>query len=667
MPGRASVPPRRRLAPGFLALFLALAGGTLRAQESRDLTSLSVDDLMNVEVTSVSRKGQKVADTAAAVFVISQEEIRRSGATSIPEVLRIVPGLDVARINGNVWAISARGFNGQFANRLLVMIDGRSVYTPLFSGVYWDVQDTLLEDVDRIEVIRGPGGTLWGANAVNGIINIITKSSIETQGALLSAGGGVREGSSGAGRYGGAIGHSGYYRAYAKSFDRPASVEGPNATHDAWTHGAGGFRADWTSSHGSTFTAQGDLYRGTSASLSALVNPAKPLDDRTGMTKVAGESLQFRWASIQSPRSSTTLQAFYDGTRRSDSNIVLGARTFDIDFQHHLKVGDRQDAVWGAGYRMLNDHASGPGLELIRNSKVSNTFSAFIQDEIDVTPRARVTAGTKLLYDSASHLQLQPTLRLLYKASSRQTIWAAATSAVKTPSETVRYGRINVGAFPDGNGGTGLVVLRGNPNLQPERTRSYELGYRLQATADITLDATAFHNDMPNIAGTELGALFIDPTGRAIIPATVKSSDSGEANGAELLLTDAVTPAWNVALGYSFLNVSIHEVAELERSAQAGALTTPRHQAQLRSYLRLPRQLELDSAAYYVGPIGNEVRSYVRFDAQLSWHPARRWELSISGQNLLQSQHTEFVGTYYESQLSTPVRRTVNGKVTWRF
>ena len=263
---------RKDLVTGVIALSLSLIGGALHAQEHRDLSSLSVDDLMNVEVTSASRKAQKVADTAAAVFVITQDDIRRSGATSIPEILRIVPGLDVARVNGNVWAISARGANGQFANKLLVMIDGRSVYTPLFSGVYWDVQDTLLEDVDRIEVIRGPGGTLWGVNAVNGIINIITKHAVDTQGALVSAGGGAAEGSFAAGRYGGSLGHNGNYRVYGKSFDRPPSVSGANLTHDAWELARAGFRADWASRGGDNFTAQGDIYRGavTTVEISVL-------------------------------------------------------------------------------------------------------------------------------------------------------------------------------------------------------------------------------------------------------------------------------------------------------------------------------------------------------------------------------------------------------------
>lgn len=654
------------LRKGSVTSFIALTliAGAVRAQETRDVSSLSVDDLMNVEVTSVSRKGQKLADTAAAVFVITQDDIRRSGATSVPEVLRIVPGLDVARISGNVWAISARGFNGQFANKLLVMIDGRSVYTPLFSGVNWDVQDTLLEDVDRIEVIRGPGGTLWGANAVNGIINIITKHAIETQGTLVSAGGGAAEGSSAAARYGGSIGHNGYYRAYAKSFDRPASVGGVNATHDAWTLGRAGFRADWASREGDNFTAQGDIYRGAEATLGLFVDPANPFADRASLTHVAGEDLQFCWTAIQSSRSDTTLQAVYDYTARSQPSLVLSRHTFDIDFQHHLKLGSRNDAVWGAGYRSSNGRVGGPGVELVRDSNVASIASAFVQDEIQVARRFRVTIGTKLQYDPVSHLQLQPTLRLLFKASERQTIWAAATSAVRTPSEVELYGRMNVGAFPDGRGNVGLIVLTGNTELKPERVESYEVGYRWQAAPNIALDATAFHNSMRGLAGTETKPPFLDSSRRMIIPIEIENTVNGHANGAELFLTDAVAANWNVALGYSFFQLSAIDDQGLRSSLKIGKISTPRHQLQLRSFVQLPRRLELDSSAYYVGRIGSDVRAYLRLDAQLSWHPARRWELSISGQNILHAGHAEFVGASGEA---TPVQRTVNGKVTWRF
>jgi iron complex outermembrane recepter protein len=650
-----------------MALSLTLIGGALHAQEKRDLASLSVDDLMNVEVTSVSRKEQKLADTAAAVFVITQDDIRRSGATSIPEILRMVPGLDVARVNGNSWAVSARGSNGQFANKLLVMIDGRSVYTPLFSGVFWDVQDTLLEDIDRIEVIRGPGGTLWGANAVNGIINIITKHSIDTQGALLSLGGGAADGPSAAGRYGGSFGHNGYYRVFGKTFDRPPSIGGAHPTEDAWSVGRAGFRADWASRAGDNFTAQGDIYRGTSATLGVLIDPANPFADRSFLTRLSGDDLQFRWTAIQSSRSDTTLQAYIDDTARADPGVVLGRRTLDVDFQNHLKLGSRNDAVWGAEYRHSNDRAAGPGFQLVRDSSVATLVSAFVQDEIQVARRFHVTIGTKLEYDPVSHVQLQPTLRLLFKASERQTIWAAVTSAVRTPAETERYGRITVGAFPDGTENGGLLVVYGNPALKPERVESFEAGYRWQISPNMGFDATAFHNQMRRLLGAEQADPFVDSSGRMIIPVGIENNLHGYAHGAEFLLTDALTPNWNLALGYSLLQVTTIDDEGLRSSAETGKVTNPRSQLQLRSSFQLPKQIELDSSAYYVGRVGSDVRAFLRLDAQLSWHPTTRWELSISGQNLLHERHDEFASVTGQSELVTPVQRTVNGKVTWRF
>ena len=647
----------------FLYLTMTLVGGVLYAQDKPDLTSLSVDDLMNVEVTSVARKGQKLADTAAAVFVITQDDIRRSAATSIPEILRMVPGLDVARINGNVWAISARGSNGQFANKLLVMIDGRSVYTPLTSGVYWDVQDTLLEDVERIEVIRGPGGTLWGANAVNGIINIITKHSVDTQGTLLTGSAGSVDGVSGAGRYGGSFGHNGYYRAYGKSFDHPASIGGANPTHDALSVGRAGFRADWASKSGDSFTAQGDIYRGTAGTIGILIDPADPFDDRVSTTRVAGQDLQFRWASTQSSRSDTTLQAFYDFTARTDRGLVLGRRTFDLDFQHHLKLGSRNDAVWGVDYRVADDRAKGPGLELIRDSNLASIASVFVQDEIEVTRRFHVILGTKLQYDKVTHLQLQPTLRVLYKLSERQTIWAAATSAVRTPSELELYAHMNLGAFPDGTARGGLIVYHGNPDLSPERVASYEAGYRLQFDSDIALDVTAFHNHFRNSIIPTNGKPTRDATGRTIIPVSLATNSSGHAEGAEFLVTRSMTSNWNVALGYSFFHLQAID----HSGAQVTPDPSPQNQIQLRSFVQLPARFEVDSSAYYVGRIGNVVRAYLRLDEQLSWHLAKRWSLSISGQNLLQARHEEFVSRSSGNQTATPIQRTLNAKVTWRF
>ncbi|MGZ8833680.1 MAG: TonB-dependent receptor plug domain-containing protein [Thermoanaerobaculia bacterium] len=645
----------------FIALSLTLIGGALHAQEKPDLTSLSVDDLMNVEVTSVSRKGQKLSDTAAAVFVITQDDIRRSGATTIPEVLRMVPGLNVARVNGNVWAISARGFNGRFANKLLVMIDGRSVYTPLFSGVYWDVQDTLLEDVERIEVIRGPGGTLWGANAVSGIINIITKHAIDTQGTLLSAGGGAVNGSAASGRFGGSIGNRGHYRAYGKWSDRPASVGGKSPSLDAWTVGRAGFRSDWASRRGDNFTVEGDIYRGSGTAM-ALLDAARPVADRASLEHVEGGSLQFRWSTVQSSRSDMTVQTLYDYTARSMPTLVLSRHMIDIDFQHHLKLGPRHDVVWGAAYRNTNDNVGGLNMKLIRDSNVASIASAFVQDEVQVARRLRVTIGTKLQYDSASDLQLQPTLRLLFRASERQTIWAAATSAVRTPSETELYGRVALSAFPDRAGNTGLLILTGNPELKPERVDAYEVGYRWQVTPDIALDTTAFHNRMRDLVGTGASLPFVDSSGQFIIPVTITNTADRQAHGTELLVTNAVTENWNVALGYSFFQLSATNDKGLRPDSE---VSTPRHQLQLRSFIQLPRQIDLSSSAYYVGRIGSEVPAYLRLDAQLSWRPTRRWELSISGENLLNASHAEFLDGHGVS--ATPIERTVNGKVTWRY
>jgi iron complex outermembrane receptor protein len=653
----------RGAAGSAITVTLMLLGGALYAQENPDLTSLSVDDLMNVEVTSVSRRGQKLSDTAAAVFVITQDDIQRSGATSIPEILRIVPGLDVARLTGNSWAISARGSNGQFSNKLLVMIDGRSVYTPLFAGVFWDVQDTLIEDIDRIEVIRGPGGTLWGANAVNGIINIITKHAIETQGRLISVGGGDIDGSSASARYGGSLGRDGHYRVYGKSFDRPDSVGGATPALDAWALNRAGFRADWTSRRGDTFTAQGDLYRGTAVNGGGPVDPANPYDSRATSTRVSGQDLQFLWKSVQSSRSDTTLQAYLDDSARRDPALLLDRRTLDIDFSQHLKLGSRNDTVWGAGYHRSHDHVDGPGFQLVRDSNVDATASAFVQDEIAVAPALRVIVGTKVQYDKTSNVQFQPTLRLLFKVNQRQTIWAAATSAIRTPAETERYGRIVVGAFPDGTGNTGLIVVNGNPALKAERVESYEVGYRWQVSPNTGLDATAFHNRLHDLLATATPVPFVDSSGRLIVPLNIVNSMEGMAYGGELFLTETLSPVWNIEVGYAFLRANTMSNAGI----RSDTITDPRHQLQLRSNTKLPGGVALDAAVFYVGRIGSSVPAYLRLDTQLSWHPGKRWEMSISGQNLLHERHAEFAGSDGQGDAVPSIRRTVNGRITWRF
>jgi iron complex outermembrane receptor protein len=381
--GSASLTTRALLLVALVFVFVASAP----AQNLPDVTAMSVEDLMNVQVTSVSKRSQKLADAAAAIFVITQEDIRRSGATSIPEALRMVPGLQVARIDENKWAISSRGFNGRFANKLLVLIDGRSVYTPLFSGVYWNIQDVMLEDVDRIEVIRGPGATLWGANAVNGVINIITKAAKSTQSALVAAGGGTETRGSGSVRYGGRLNQGTYYRAYGKYFNVGPSIDPSTGrrANDNWDALRGGFRTDWASAGADSLTVQGDIHRsgyGETLTVPSLNTPYSSTFPNQG--SISGGNLLGRWNHAFA-NSSTSLQMYYDHTSITENSLFTDHQDiFDIDFQHTFHASESQDVVWGLGYRSSHDgNNSSSVVSLQPNQLTLNQFSAFAQDERD--------------------------------------------------------------------------------------------------------------------------------------------------------------------------------------------------------------------------------------------------------------------------------------------
>ncbi|HEY4781096.1 MAG TPA: TonB-dependent receptor plug domain-containing protein, partial [Chthoniobacterales bacterium] len=383
----------------LIALVLFFVASAL-AQNLPDVTAMSVEDLMNVQVTSVSKRTQKLADAAAAIFVITQEDIRRSGATSIPEALRMVPGLQVARIDENKWAISSRGFNGRFANKLLVLIDGRSVYTPLFSGVYWNIQDVMLEDVDRIEVIRGPGATLWGANAVNGVINIITKSAKSTQSALATAGGGTETRGSAGVRYGGMLNKGTYYRAYAKYFNVGPSTDPSTGRRadDKWDAVRGGFRTDWTPAGADSLTVQGDMHRsgyGETLTIPLLDAPYSSTFPNKG--SISGGNLLGRWNHAFA-NSSTSLQMYYDRTNITENSLFTDHQDiFDIDFQHTFHASESQEVVWGLGYRSSHDGNNSSSVVSLQPNKLTlNQFSAFGQDEISLfEKRLRITVGSK--------------------------------------------------------------------------------------------------------------------------------------------------------------------------------------------------------------------------------------------------------------------------------
>lgn len=646
------------LRTGIATLLLTFISGTSSGEifapsSNTDLTALSLEELMSVEVTSVSKKKQKLSDSAAAIFVITQEDIRRSGMTTIPEILRIVPGLHVARLTGNKWAITARGDNGQFSNKLLVLIDGRSVYTPLFAGVYWDVQDTMLEDIDRIEIIRGPGGTLWGANAVNGIINIVTKQADKTQGMLLTASGGNIERGTGSIRYGGKIGEDLAFRIYGKYFNRENFLlpDGRSA-HDDWHQSRLGFRADWQASTDNNLTVHGDFYNGRAQqdiSTTRLV-PAGSLVVNDN-AKLRGGHFLTRWTHTFSSSSDTSLQFYYDRTSRREATIEIKRDTLDLDFQHKLQVGSYHDVVWGLGYRWSQD-------------RIDNTFTVafdpdqfalkiangFIQDEVALIPNQLIaTVGTKVSYNNYTDFEWQPNLRLLWKPHHQHTVWGAVSRAVRLPSRMEQNGRANVAAA-SGFGGTSVISLINNSDFKSEEVLAYELGYRTVPIPSVSVDIAGFYNVYRRLLSTETQPVFVETTPsppHAVIPNKFNNRLNGNSYGVEVAAQWKVQQDWNLSLNYTWLRFRLKPDASSSNTTASNATgNNPKHQFQIRSRHNLPFDLEFDTGFYFASRLSNlGVPSYTRTDVRLGWKPSPYIEVSLVGQNLFDNQHPEFSGS----------------------
>ncbi len=680
--------PRSRPATGLGRIFLAgvlavVVAATTVAQTSRgvpDVAAMSMEDLMNMQVTSVSKRTQKVADAAAAIFVITQEDIRRSGATSIPEALRMAPGIQVARIDENKWAIGSRGFNGRFDNKLLVLIDGRSVYTPLFSGVYWNVQDVMLEDVDRIEVIRGPGATLWGANAVDGVINVITKKAKSTQSTVVTAGAGTEERAAGGVRYGSKLGDNTYYRAYAKYFDwGPSAYPSGMTAHDGWDALRGGFRADWTPTAANSLTLQGDMYRSrfdetlTVASLSPPYSNTFPNDG-----KYSGGNLLGRW-NHTSERSSMSLQMYYDNTTITDHSLFGDHQNiFDIDFQHAFHTGDSQQFVWGFGYRSIRDK-NDPSftVSLQPNQVTLNHFSTFLQDEISlVDNRLQITLGSKFERNEFTGLEVEPNARLLWTVTPNQSIWTAVSRAVRTPALTEEGLRLNSAVIPPGTPSNptplpAVLAVFGSHQFNSEDLLAYELGYRVQATSNLSIDLATFYNNYSGLRTAEPGAPFVEaspaPTD-IVIPFVASNKMSGGTYGVELFADWKVVPKWRLAGSYSYLQMNIHKNADSQDpTADNPNGSSPRHQWYLRSSVDLPKHFEQDTTLRFVDHLPSlNLPNYYSLDAHLGWRPVTSLELSIGGQNLLNNWHLEFLPDFVNTS-PTVVKRSIFGSITVKF
>ncbi len=653
----------RRRGKGRLPVaILLMATGTLWASQGdvEHLRSMSIQELLEVPVTTVSRRPQKYADAAAALFVISREDIRRSGATNVPELLRMVPGVQVARIDASKWAISARGFNGRYANKLLVQMDGRTLYTPLYSGVYWDVQDTLLEDVERIEVIRGPGATLWGANAVNGIINIITRSAYETESALLSAGLGDEERAVGAFRYGSRIGDAASFRVYAKGFERDGGryFSGEQAPDDASDRRVG-FRADLDASQADSLTLQGDYYEGA-AGAAVAAGPVR----LEAASETSGANLLARWSRRLGADAAMELQFYYDHSSRSNWSLHEERDTYDLDFQHHFTAGGNHALVWGAGYRLTRDDirkvpGSPPDFHPARRDAA--TFSAFVQDDISLLDGSvHLIVGSKLEHNDYTGWEVQPNVRGLWNLETGTTLWASVSRAVRTPSRL--ESDVTIVSDPLTH------VIQGNPDMRAERLNAYELGLRMQPLGNLSLDLAAFYNDYDHLQTYEPDGPFFPPPFTLVFDNGMR----GSSHGLELAVNWDVSRNWRLKAAYSHLKMDLEpKPGSRDPLSPQQWDRAPEDQFSLRSLLDLGEDWELDGSLYYVGALPHtEVSSYWRLDLRLGWHPLPGLELSLLARNLLDDGRPEFVefsgnapGT---GLISTREERTFLLQATWR-
>lgn len=645
-------------------------GTTDQSGSGNPYKKLSLEQLGNIEVTTASKQPEEVWNTPAAIYVLTQEDIRRSGATNIPDVLRLVPGVEVARINGDRnWAVGIRGFGDQFSKSVLVLIDGRSVYTPLFAGVLWTVNNVVMEDIDRIEVIRGPGGTIWGANAVNGIINIITKPASETHGVLASAGGGNVDQFTGDFRVGGGNGKGLDYRIDGTGFNRGPEYPTDGQNYDDSRLGQAGFRTDWKRSAQDTYTLQGDIYKGQfgdAQRLSTFTPPANFIS--YAAMDASGENLLGRWRRDTSEGSNIYLQAYWDRTYRLGSNFGETRDTFDVDFLHRLPSLARQQFTYGAGVRISPSTfrqviATG---NFLPHQQTDSIYSGFLQDEIAVIRnKVSLTLGSKLEHNTYTGFEFQPSARLLWRPSKTQSVWAGVTRAVRTPSRVDADIDVTV-VIP----GAPLIAgqILGNREIRAERLISYEAGYRKLITSKFYVAVSAFYadyNDLVAQGAPTISFAATPPPPHLLALFQYVNGIRGNTKGIEIAPDWQPSRWWELKGSYSYLHLNLADLAGGENNLTLPMLmgSSPSHEAEVQSRFNLPKRFEFDQIYRYVSALpAQEVRAYHTADVRVGWHASKQVELSLVGQNLLQPHHAEFG---IDPGPTVLIKRSIYAKIVW--
>lgn len=668
------------------ALLVCAAPGISRAAE-QEIFELDLEDIIDLEISSVSKRTERASEAAAAVYVLTGDEIRRSGARSIPDALRGVPGLHVAQLSGGRWSVSARGFSNLFSDKLLVLRDGRSVYTPLFAGVYWDVQDVAIDEIDRIEVIRGPGGTLWGSNAVNGVINILTKRAAESQGTYLQAGGGVTERVFATARRGGRLGQIGHWRMHGKYFQRTGLEDnGTTPGEDPSDQVQGGFRTDFVLGPRAEATLQGDVYHGHSQSIGLVPDPTTlALVQARADGDVLGGNGLMRATFQAGEGSEAIVQLSYAVADRDDGIYDYHLGTFDAEAQQQFPLLGFANLTWGAGYRLYRDDIDRTSfVDLDPERRTYDLVNGFAQADLHfLEGKLRLTVGSKLEHNDFTGLEHQPSARIAFLPTPRLTIWGAASRAARTPSRGTNDVGVTLSAvLPPTSPLPTEVQLAGDDDVATESLEAYELGFRLRPHDSIVIDLAGFYNRYDSLQTFETGPLFCTDgaliTGASAVTAcavggnrlrqTLPADNKAEAQskGLEVLVRFQPAGRWQLDFAYTYFHIGF----DLDGDSTAGFLLFdedqwPDHQFSVRSRLNPRDDLALDAGLYYVDELsGLDVDAYFRWDVRVAWKLTDRVELSLVGQNLIE-KHEEL--STQPLFLGTRIPRSVFAMVTWRY
>ncbi|AMO54829.1 hypothetical protein GZ77_24945 [Endozoicomonas montiporae] len=684
--------PRRELISALLAsAILLLSAPSIAAKKisNEALLSLSLEEVMNLKVTSVSRKSQRLMDSAASVYIITQDDIQRSGVTTIPDALRMVPGLQVAQMNSNTWSISARGFNYIFANKLLVMMDGRTIYNPLFSGVNWDVQDTLLQDIDRIEVIKGPGAALWGANAMNGVINIITKSASQTQGNFLQLGAGNQEKAFGSFRHGGQLGDKAYYRAYYKTFhkDGLADQQG-NEAFDDWKIDRAGFRVDWQKDSNNEIKVQSELYNGTTRSPLTLLDinsiPVKPVSLLNKSRDQQGGHILAHWTRTLGNNEQFSLKTYFDRYDNDDYRLKEQRDTFDIESQHRFQWSGQQELIWGLGYRSSWYTLSKMNYVTVNNtSPREELYSAYIQDEITLSPKWQMTLSARLEHHTSTGYEFQPNARLLWSIDARSSAWAVLSRAVRTPAVTERdsvNGPISDPRLPQGS----YLLIGGNQKIKSEVLTGFDIGYRRQLNNALSIDLSSYvyqYDDLHSLSFTQncpsgstltSDACLIPGNNPpfstyALIPALITNGADAKTYGLEIATNWQPTRNWHIKADITLLQVDARSHTGDKNTESLIEGLSANQSANIRSFIDLTNNWQLNLWLRHVGKNkAADINSYTTFDMKLAYQWSKGPELSLVGINLFDQQRKEF-DENFTGLIATEPQRSWYAQLTWQY